>query len=158
MPARDQPIRDVRAMAVVRIAFRAHNAHALAALGERGGGIAERGRLHVAAIRHLAIPAERPALPFVLNAGVLQRGGEDRAREMGVSPRHRKRAHIDERTHFRGLENRDEFGRAARAVTDGEDQAALAAFFSSVLASFFFLSLSSSAFAAGVSSGRSISM
>jgi hypothetical protein len=99
---------------------------------------------------------DQSTLPFVLNAGVVQRAGKNVARELRVAPRPRKGAHVDERAHFRCLENRDEFGGAARAVTDGEDQAALAAFFSSVLASFFFLS--SSAFGAGASSGRSISM
>jgi hypothetical protein len=45
-----------------------------------------------------------------------------------VSTRDGESAHVDQRAHVRLLEDHDEFGGAARAVTDGEDQAALAAF------------------------------
>jgi len=40
----------------------------------------------------------------------------------------RKGAHVHEGADVRFLENADQLGGAARAVTDGEDQAAFAAF------------------------------
>jgi hypothetical protein len=45
-----------------------------------------------------------------------------------VTARDWESAHVDQRAHFRLLEDDNELGGAARAVTGGEDQAALAAF------------------------------
>ena len=53
----DEPVGDVPAMAVGRIAFRAHHADALRALGERSRRLPERRALHVLGVGYFAIAA-----------------------------------------------------------------------------------------------------
>ena len=106
-------------------------------------------------VRPLAITAERLTLPFVANAGHLEGGAQRFAGELRVTAGMRKSAHVHEGADVRFLENADQLGGAARAVTNREDQAALAAFCSSVLLLFFF---GSSAFGSALCSARSSSV
>ena len=125
---RRQPVSDVAAVAVVGIAFGAHDADRFGARLERGRRRAEGRRLHVLLVRHVAIPAESLAVPFVPNTRLAQSSDERFARKLRVATRDGESAHVDQRAHFRLLKDDNELGRAARAVTDGEDQAAFAAF------------------------------
>ena len=54
--------------------------------------------------------------------------GAHDAGELRMAAGDRKSAHVHEGADVRFLENADQLGGAARAVTDGEDQAAFAAF------------------------------
>ena len=154
---RHQPVGNERAVAVGRVAFGAHDAHATLSPGERGSRTLEFLGLHVIGVRR-PHAAQCFSFPDVRDARLFDRSSKVPFGELRMTARSRVGTHICQRANTGFLEDCDELLSAASAVTDGEDQAALAAFFSSVLASFFFLSLSSSAFAAGASSGRSISV
>ena len=155
---RDQPVGDVRAVAIRRIALGTHQADPLRAIGKRSGRVAKQRGSHVFLVRALAVAAERLTLPFIGDAGLGKRGAEGLAGELRVASGNRKSAHVHDGADVRLLENRNQLGGAARAVTDGEDQAAFAAFFSAVCSALAFFFLGSSALGSAPCSARSRSV
>ena len=83
---RHQPVGDVRAVAIGRVAFSAHDADAVRARRQGLGGFAEARGLHVLLVGHLAVAAECLALPFIGDTGLGERGAERFARELRMAP------------------------------------------------------------------------
>ena len=118
-----QPVGDVRAVALSRIGFRAHDARAV---GEPGRRRLERKRFHVLRVPAIAFPAQGLALPAVLDPMRSEKGRERLPREMRMPAGYGIGADIHQQADVRIVQDCEEILGAARAVADREDQAALA--------------------------------
>ena len=159
----DEPVGDIGAVAVRRVAFGAHDAGAALDRRQGAGGGLELLGLHVVGVGG-AHAAECLAFPAIGDPCFLEGSEESFFGELRVAARSRVSTHVDERADAGFLEDCYELLGAASAVTDCEDQAAaaLASFFSAFagvsdfLEAFLSPFFSSPPAACAVSSARSI--
>ena len=161
---RHEPIGDEGAMAALRIALRAHDAHAPWHRRQRGGAASELLGLHVFGVRG-AHTAQGFAFPVIRDPGLPEGSRKRIFRELRVAARSRIGTHVDERADAGFLEDGYELLGAASAVADRVDQAVAvldfwswASFFSVFFEAFFSPFDSSPPEAGAVASPRSISV
>ena len=123
LAVRDEPVGDIGAVTVRRVAFGAHDADGAVDRRQGAGGDLKLVGLHVVGVRG-PHAAERPALPEIGDAGFFDRGREIRSVELGMATGSGIGTHVDERADAGFLKDRYEFAGAARAVAEREDQAA----------------------------------
>ena len=150
----DEPVGDEGAVAVGGIAFCAQDADAALDGRERARGGLELLGLHMIRVGR-SQAAERLAFPAIGDARFAQRSGKGISGELRMAARSRIGTHVDERADAGRLQDCDELCGAARAVTDGVDQAAaaLASFLSAFLEASGFLEAFLSAFLSSPASG-----